>query len=229
MPLQDVKTLRLTQNTPPKAGVSDATPDRAQFVCPLTFKEMSGHVPFVYLTTCGCVFSQAGLKNVTGASSTPSSEEKPKDDGLDETASSELLDICPQCAKKFNKVEDIRMLNPPPDEMERMYTLMERRRAEEAQKPKGKKRKAAAAVSLDVATAEPPTKKKLSPPPSSANTNIVASSRAVASSLAMEEAKRKATMSDAVKSLYGPKDGSKRKETFTTMMTFTRVCLLSLS
>jgi len=189
---------------------------------------MSGHVPFVYLTTCGCVFSQAGLKNVTGSSSSLPSKEKPKDDSLDETASSKLLDICPQCAKKFNKVEDIRMLNPPPDEMERMYTLMERRHAEDAQKPKGKKRKAAAAATLDIAI-EPPTKKKLSPPAPSMNTNIAASSRAVASSLAMEEAKRKATMSDAVKSLYGPKGGSKKKETFTTMMTFTRVCLLSLS
>ena len=39
--------------------------------------------------------------------------------------------------------------------------------------------------------------------------------------LAEEEAKRKATMSDAVKSLYEPKNNG--KETFMTMGTFTRV------
>jgi len=42
--------------------------------------------------------------------------------------------------------------------------------------------------------------------------------------LAMEEAKRKSEMSDAVKSLYG--NGTKRKETFMMMNTFTRVFLI---
>ena len=41
----------------------------------------------------------------------------------------------------------------------------------------------------------------------------------------MEEAKRKSEMSDTVKCLYG--NGTKRKETFMTMGTFTRVCLPS--
>jgi hypothetical protein len=35
------------------------------FVCPLNFNEMTGVVPFVYLSTCSCVFSQAGLKAVS--------------------------------------------------------------------------------------------------------------------------------------------------------------------
>ncbi|KAJ2989273.1 hypothetical protein NUW54_g8839 [Trametes sanguinea] len=63
--LKDVKTLKLTPNpakTPPSANSSESSPDRAPFVCPLNFKEMNGSQPFVYLSTCGCVFSQAGLK-----------------------------------------------------------------------------------------------------------------------------------------------------------------------
>jgi hypothetical protein len=66
----------------------------------------------------------------------------------------------------------------------------------------------------------PPTKKQAVP---SLNPSIAAASRAVVSGLALEEARRKAGMSDAVKSLYGSADGKKRKETFMTMGTFTRV------
>lgn len=63
----------------------------------------------------------------------------------------------------------------------------------------------------------------------STNPSIAAASRAVVSGLAMEEAKRKAGMSDAVKSLYSSEDGPKRKETFMTMGTFTRVSTVLLS
>jgi len=49
---------------------------------------------------------------------------------------------------------------------------------------------------------------------------VTGTSRAVASELEKEEVKRKATMSAAVKSLYG--GGSTRKETFMTRGTFTR-------
>ena len=55
---------------------------------------------------------------------------------------------------------------------------------------------------------------------------ISAASQAVVNGLAIEEAKRKSEMSDDVKSLY--KNGTKRKETFMTMGTFTRVRLPSL-
>jgi hypothetical protein len=189
------------------------------FVCPLNFKEMTGIVPFVYLSTCGCVFSQAGLKAVS--SSTPPSE-KGKDkagggEGGAQSASDGQLDICPSCSKKYNRSEDVRMLNPGPEEEERMQSAMERRRAV---KGKGKKRKAVP----DGAEGEQPPGKKISGSRSGSATPLTgAASRAVASSLAMEEAKRKAHMSDAVKSLYRPKDGKARKETFMTMGTFTRV------
>jgi len=108
-------------------------------------------------------------------------------------------------------------LNPSQDDEDAMRLTMERRRLLEPVK-KGKKRKNAASSPAD--EAEPPAKKQELRP--STNPSIAAASRAVVSSLAMEEAKRKAGMSDAVKSLYESADGNKRKETFMTMGTFTR-------
>ena len=189
-------------------------------MCPLNFKEMTGVVPFVYLSTCGCVFSQAGLKAVS--SSTPPSEKGKEKDVGDEGA--KQLHVCPQCAAKFDRSENVRVLNPGLEEEERMQTAMERRRAAAASaKGKGKKRKAAGPVPEGAEGEQPPGKKSGSAAPS---TGVAAASRAVASSLAMEEAKRKANMSEAVKSLYRPKDGKPRKETFMTMGTFTRVSRL---
>lgn len=99
-----------------------------------------------------------------------------------------------------------------------MYADMLKRRAAEPAKTKGKKRKAAA-------DAEQPSTKKAAI--NASNAGISTATRAIAASLAEEETKRKANMSDAIKSLYAPKDGSKRKETFMTMGTFTRVrCIL---
>jgi len=215
--LKDVKTLILTANPAPSApaSVSQST-ERPQFVCPLTLKEMNGVQPFVYISTCGCVFSQAALRTVSGAStSTPSPPPAETSKDVEATPTpSKQLDICPQCATKFDRSEDIVLLNPPPETEELMELAMARKRLAEPVK-KSKKRKNAAAGDSD----EPPSKKKTSTP--STNPSISAASRAVVSSLAMEEAKRKAGMSDAVKSLYTG-DGPKRKETFMTMGTFTR-------
>jgi hypothetical protein len=225
--------LTLTPNTTPKSDSLDSNVDQGLFVCPLNFKEMTGMVPFVYLSSCGCVFSQAGLKAVS--SSTPPSEKgKDKAGGAEGGAqpSGEQLDVCPQCGKKYNRSEDVRMLNPGPEEEERIRDAMERRRAAAASaKGKGKKRKAVGAVPEGAEREQPAGKKKsgsrsASVTPATGPTNVAAASRAVASSLAMEEAKRKAQMSDAVKSLYRPKDGKARKETFMTMGTFTRVSQL---
>lgn len=211
---QDVKTLTLTPNPAPLAPAStSSSTERPQFVCPLTFKEMNGVQPFVYLAPCGCVFSQAALKTVADAASTPPQGED----------SSKQLDVCPQCAVKYDKTEDVLLLNPAPDEEERMLANMERRRLSEPAK-KSKKRKAGNG-GADAADAEPPAKKKSAAAAAgmpSTNPSIAAASRGVVSSLALEEAKRKAGMSDAVKSLYSG-DGPKRKETFMTMGTFTRV------
>ncbi|KAI0960956.1 hypothetical protein AcV7_000190 [Taiwanofungus camphoratus] len=216
--LKDVKTLKLTHNTS-KSPVTDTSSDRAPFVCPLNLKEMNGSQPFVYINLCGCVFSLAGLKAVSGKLEGDVKGKQKEHDG-----DGKQLDMCPQCGSKYDRAEGVITLNPCLKEESKMREAMQRRRAAEPPKAKGKKRKAPA-DSAD--TEKPPTKKHASPVPST-NPNIAAASRAVASSLAQEEAKRKATMSEAVKSLYGPKDGVKKKETFMTMGTFTRASLTLL-
>lgn len=208
--LKDVKKLNLTPNPVRSPDPAPDATERPQFVCPLTLKEMNGHQPFVYLATCGCVFSQAGLKTVSGAAS-------PKNDGTEKDKDKETeLNLCPQCAKKYSPTDDIISLNPGQDDEDAMRLAMERRRLLEPAK-KGKKRKNA---EQDKDEAEPPAKKQEVRP--STNPSIAAASRAVVSSLAMEEAKRKAGMSQAVKSLYESANEGKRKETFMTMGTFTR-------
>ncbi|CAG8544660.1 12580_t:CDS:2 [Rhizophagus irregularis] len=89
--LKDVKPLKLAANPAFKetTGASIAHFDQgmvSRFVCPITLKEMNGKLKFVYLNTCGCVFSEQGLKEV------PSS-------------------TCIQCGKPF-KQDDIITLNP---------------------------------------------------------------------------------------------------------------------
>lgn len=202
--------MRLTQNTAPR---SESSPNQAFFVCPLNFKEMNGSQSFVYLSTCGCVFSQAGLRAVTSSFKA----ELKKDSPQDETNWKEIY-VCPQCATKYDRADNVIMLNPGPEEESELFVRMLASRATES-KPKSKKRKAG----VDTAHAEDASKKKRILLLPSTNSNMTTASRAVASSLAEEEVKRKASMSEAVKSLYGPKDGVKKKETFMTMGTFTRV------
>ena len=217
--MQDVKTLTLTPNTTKTPPSADSKTDVAQFVCPMNLKEMNGSQPFVYLWTCGCVFSQAGLRAVS--STPPPQDDAGKlSDGKDteEASPGKQLDVCPQCAKKYDKARDVILLNPPADEEERMFTAMLARRAAEPVKTKGKKRKAGTPPD---AGAEPASKKRISPVPL-INSSVATASRKVANELAAEEAKRKSQMSDAVKSLYVQK-GAQRKETFMTMGTFTRV------
>jgi hypothetical protein len=179
----------------------DDAKERAQFVCPLTMKEMNGSHPFVYLRPCGCVLSLAGLKTMTAS-------------GSPREARNDDLDLCPQCQKKFSRIDDIIALNPSTEEAERLREIMDRRKLLEPAK-KTKKRKA-------VPTEEEPPKKKQETVARPLINSSTASSKAVANELAMHEVKRKAEMSAAVKSLYG--DGTpKQKETFLTRGTFTRV------
>jgi hypothetical protein len=177
---------------------------------------MNGTQPFVYLSTCGCVLSQAGLKAVS-ASASP----KEKETAGEECKANKSLSLCPQCAKKYS-TEDVVLLNPSPEEEETLRFALERKRLQEPTKKKSKKRKNDASPD----EAEPPAKKQVTTLPG-LNPSVAGASRAVASELAMEEAKRKTNMSAAVKSLYG--DGLKRKETFMTMGTFTRVSLLTFN
>ncbi|KAJ2915321.1 hypothetical protein MD484_g5107, partial [Candolleomyces efflorescens] len=215
--LKDVKPLKLTPNGAPSNG-NNEDENRASFVCSLTQKEMNGVQPFVYIYTCGCVFSQAGLRTVAGS---PKEKEKQSESGGDSPTppAEESLDLCPQCGTKYSRAADVIPLNPSEEEEWTLRAAMEQRRALEPSKKKSKKRK-----QLEEAgdAAEPPSKKKHgSSTQPSINPSMGATSKAVIQGLAAEEAKRKAGMSAAVKSLYG--DGKPpRKETFMTMGTFTR-------
>ncbi|KAJ3517826.1 hypothetical protein NLJ89_g248 [Agrocybe chaxingu] len=216
--LKDVKALKLTPNSAALSSTSTDASERVQFVCPLNLKEMNGVQPFVYISTCGCVFSQAGLKTVARSASPKEKEEKGKEE-KEPTPDQEGLDLCPQCGAKYSPKESVIPLNPSQEEEDNLREAMGRKRLNEpAGKKKSKKRKNEGGVD----EGEPPTKKgSIASTVPSINPTVVGSSRAVVSQLAMEEAKRKASMSDAVKSLYS--DGkSKKKETFMTMGTFTR-------
>ncbi|KAJ7070341.1 DUF602-domain-containing protein [Mycena belliarum] len=192
--LKDIKTLTLTANPAPVQPNTEPS-EHPQFVCPLTLKEMNGVLPFVYLRPCGCVFAAAGLAAVRVA---PADVQEGKD-------------TCPQCAAKYSHAFDCVSLNPAPDEERRLRDALAAQRLLEPVK-KSKKRKAAVDAAAGV---EPPAKKVAATP------SIATASNSLRSTLAMEEAKRKAGMSEAVRGLYSGKDTA-RKETFLTMGTFTR-------
>jgi len=211
--IKDVTTLKFTPN--PAKPIADADPTRphASFICPLTLKEMSGTHPFVYLASCGCVFSSAGLRALSSPTSATPSSSSPSD----KTGQR----LCPNCAKKYDKATgDMRTINPSPEEQERMRAEMDARRAAAPVKIK-KKRKADNANTATEA-AESDTKKARSAANAGAPSSVVAVARSVTKSLEAEEKKRKEHMSAAVASLYKPKGQAARKETFTTMGTFTR-------
>jgi len=202
--IKDVITLKFTPNPAKPVADPDPTRPHAAFICPLTLKEMSGSHPFVYLVTCGCVFSSAGLRAVSSPASSDLPEQR----------------LCPNCGKKYDKAAgDIRTINPGPEEEERMRIEMDARRA--AAPVKTKKKRKAADVGAETDSAE--TKKARSAASAAAHqpSSVVAVARSVTKSLEAEEKKRKEQMSAAVASLYQPKNSAK-KETFTTMGTFTR-------
>ena len=133
---------------------------------------------------------------------------------------SDELDLCPQCATKFHPVTDVLFLNPSKEDEEHMRVAMDTKRLLEPKKTKKtKKRK----KDKQDSEAEPSTKKAKasSSPAPSTNPTIAAASRTVLSSLATEEAKRKAGMTDAIKSVYGHGKVQK-EETFMTRGTFNR-------
>lgn len=119
--MKDVKTLKLTANPAFKDSneASIAHFDQgmvSRFICPITMKEMNGKLKFVYLETCGCVFSEQGLKEV------PSS-------------------TCIQCNKSF-KQENIITINPSPVEQEQLRVALVEKKTIEKEKKEKKKNKA---------------------------------------------------------------------------------------
>ncbi|KAJ3274423.1 hypothetical protein HDV01_003027 [Terramyces sp. JEL0728] len=92
---KDFKQLNLTLN--PEKGrqssslvtnVSD-TADHSQFICPITKKEMNGRSKFVFLWTCGCVFSESALKTINSTTCLVCNEEFKPEDAITINPSSE--------------------------------------------------------------------------------------------------------------------------------------------
>jgi hypothetical protein len=213
-------SLKLTPNPAPVVPERS----RAPYVCPLTLKEMTGALPFVYLSTCGCVLSASGLRALTPPATDTTSASHGEESKHTRTS-------CPQCSKPYEKETDVLTINPSDEEEEMMHAAMEAKRAAARnQSGKGKKRKAAEMekVKGESAVNDHGSKRQktstMAPAAPKTNAAVAAMARKVTESLAEEELKRKTVMSDAVASLYGPKGKfTERKETFTTMGTFTRV------
>jgi len=163
-------------------------------------------VPFVYITTCGHVFSAAGLRALAPAPG--------------ENA------VCPQCQVKYapgaTGTSDVRPINPTAEELEVLRAALLA-----AGSKKRKKKDAAAGAEGEGADAERPAKKAKSSaaakPAPTTNTSVAIGARKALAVAEAEAKTSKATQSAAIQSLYSSKDGPATKETFLTRGTFTRV------
>lgn len=114
--LSKVQTLNLLAN-PAYKGFQKESKPVAPFICPLTLKEMNGNHKFVYIKSCGCVFSETGLKELQQHSNL----------------------ICPSCSKSYeiNKIIEILPSQEVQDKL-----MIEIQLAREAESLKKNKRKA---------------------------------------------------------------------------------------
>ena len=62
--LQDIYELNLTPNPSYKDSEKYTDAQSAQYICPVTGLEMSGHHNFCFIRTCGCAISEKALKEV---------------------------------------------------------------------------------------------------------------------------------------------------------------------
>ncbi len=222
---------------------------RARYICPLTMKEMSGSLPFVALRSCGCVFSEAGLRSVVAAEADASGEAPitpPASDGEREDAGAKASPAaaprmmpCPNCNTPFDPAGISGRaawlpLNPRPEVQETLLAqlLAERAAAKLAKADKmGKKRKAgrvAGEAGGDAVAGEDTAKRSktgsgsAAPPASASQSHL--SSKVQAELAALEQARTAGGMSRAVQSIYAGKGEPKRGATndFFTR-TFTRV------
>lgn len=156
--VQDLLTLNLFPNpeyTAPSASTTSHIPARSPFVCPLSFKEMSGTVPFIALRPCGCVFSDSSIRgiipNLTKGKGIKAVPKEERDDKPDEAkpvvASSDNKTVaCPNCGTSFDPSlsTSILPINPSRDIQD---ILLEDLLTARAAAKSSKKRKAAAVVS----------------------------------------------------------------------------------
>ncbi|KAJ3353790.1 hypothetical protein GGF32_002857 [Allomyces javanicus] len=126
--LKDVTTLHLTpiadtaSNSAPNTAVkatmalandANLTP---RFVCPISGREMTGKIRFVYLAPCGHVLAEQALREVQSGST------------------------CLVCSTSYDPTTDIVPLNPRPDEIDALRANMAARKARSKSGKKDKKR-----------------------------------------------------------------------------------------
>jgi hypothetical protein len=195
---------------------------------------MSGSLPFVALRSCGCVFSEAGLKSVVGSvtgTTTPPSE------GEDEGGRTVP---CPNCNKPFNPAGEKGksawlQLTPKAEVQEKLLEdLLAERAAAKLNKQKdkeangGKKRKSTAANLVDGSNHHDASKrsKTSGSQQPQASTQSHLSSKIQHQLQELEDKRKAGGMSAAVQSIYAGKGGEKRgsnNDFFTR--TFTRVSM----
>ncbi|XP_059388309.1 replication termination factor 2-like [Carassius carassius] len=119
--IKDVKELNLTDNPAWKGERRNIKGDCfedmhcSMFICPVVGLEMNGKHKFLYLQTCGCVFSERALKEVK-------------------------TEICHKCGDPFQE-DNLVMLNGTKEEVEKLQRAMEERRSKAKTAKKSKKSK----------------------------------------------------------------------------------------
>ncbi|RUO96966.1 Rtf2 RING-finger-domain-containing protein [Jimgerdemannia flammicorona] len=241
--IKDVRTLTLTPNptfNDTENGPTIANHDlglTSRFVCPLSLKEMNGKQRFVYLETCGCVFSEQALKEVPSDECVSVSQQFCYYVRGDGKLKVEGVGSKYMCGVAF-KPENIIVINATrSEEIEGMKAVMEekkaRAKAEKKEKKKSKSNaKAAGKASNSAAMTSslkrkadgdhPAPQKKISittPSDIRASTPTAAIVDRVTQELA--EKQKKKEVSSAIKSIYKKGDENSRGN-YLTKGTFTR-------
>ncbi|RXK39346.1 hypothetical protein M231_03425 [Tremella mesenterica] len=222
--LKDLLTLNLSPNpayAPQESITTALTSARAPFVCPLSMKEMTGSVPFIALRPCGCVFSDASIRAVIPTLSRGIAAKTPSNDNSNEDKSQVT---CPNCGASFNPTSPTSILpiNPTPEVREVLLEHLLQSRAA-AKAAKGKKRKAGDVMNGDdtrLKVTKVDDKGSVSPTPGpemgrQGTRGAPPVPRSVQDKLAEQEKKRliqQAGMSDAVKSMFKPKEVAGEKK-----------------
>ncbi|GAA5933229.1 replication termination factor 2 [Sporobolomyces koalae] len=231
--LKDVRTLRLTPNphftddsnrtesepTTVRAGMGVEPTRPAPFVCPISLREMNGSVKFMYRQPCGCVVSEAALREMR---KTVLAQDKQDKDPAGEVTDDR---VCPVDGERSDSVEEWVTLNPKEDELELMAAKWEARKVRDKEDKKaakaakrkesgtelpsgGKAKKHKADKDASAAVAKPAVKAGASVPHLQAT-------------LAAKLAEQKKQQSPAIASLYRDKslDETKDKDGRSTWMT----------
>ena len=126
---QDVKTLTLSPQCCASVVQAIIKRHRTTTICLPTYNEGDERCPALRLSTCSRVSSQAGLKTVS-ASSTPKDRENDKGKAkvVRTGTSNAELELCPQCGKKYYRIEDVVLLDSPQEEEDAMREAMASKR-----------------------------------------------------------------------------------------------------